>query len=148
MDSSRAHTPPPAAITWRPLALVFTGGAVGTLTRYMLGLSLSDAEGFAWLILGINIVGAFLLGLLVESLTRFQPDTQKRRTISLFWGTGVLGGFTTYSALSVNTAAFFLAGQPISAVAYSVGTVACGLVSSWGGVTLARRGLQTRKVAS
>jgi CrcB protein len=49
----------------------------------------------------VNLVGAFVLGLLLEGLVRRGPDVGRRRQLRLFAGTGFCGGFTTYSALAV-----------------------------------------------
>jgi len=86
-------------------------------------------------ILLINVVGAFALGLLLESLVRRGPDAGRRRDLRLLVGTGVLGGFTTYSALAVDTATLLGDALPI-AINYGVGSVVLGAVASWVGITV------------
>lgn len=91
----------------RGLALVIAGGAVGSLARYLLLLATPGPEGIQILtIFAINVIGSVLLGLLVGH-TRTAPDPDVAHRRRLFLGTGVLGGFTTYStfALQVVTAA-------------------------------------------
>ncbi|WP_371740714.1 CrcB family protein, partial [Frigoribacterium sp. CFBP 13712] len=91
-------------LRWRFIGLVALGGTIGTGLREALALSFPAAPGsIPVTILLINVVGAFALGLLLESLMRRGPDAGRRRDLRLFIGTGVLGGFTTYSALAVDT---------------------------------------------
>mgnify|MGYP002653821571 CR=1 FL=1 len=78
---------------WRPWVLVGLGGAVGSVARVLL----SEAWGTEAGVLAVNLVGAFLLGV-ADAVWR------GRRPLTLaFWGTGVLGGFTTFSAFSLDT---------------------------------------------
>lgn len=126
----------------RFLALAFLGGAVGTGLR--LGLTLMfPGDGLALgAILAINVLGAFLLGFLLEALVRRGPDVGPRRTARILVGTGVLGGFTTYSTLATNTV--HQVGQsPGLGVLYGVLTVVLGLGAAALGVELARRAVGT-----
>src|SRR5699024_1022719 len=83
----------------RGVALVFVGGASGTAAREAAGLLMAPTLGEVPVTLAVNVVGAFLLGLLLQA---FGTGTTGRR---LLIGTGFLGGFTTYSALAVQTVA-------------------------------------------
>ncbi|MGB4136390.1 MAG: CrcB family protein, partial [Microbacterium sp.] len=73
--------------------LVAAGGTLGVAARMLLGMAIPDAGGLPLSVLIANVAGALLLGVLTARL----PATNLR----LFLGTGVLGGFTTYSALAV-----------------------------------------------
>ena len=84
-------------------------------------------------------IGAFLLGLLLESLLRRGPDAGRRRDLRLLFGTGVLGGFTTYSALAADSSVLLIEGSALVGVLYAVGSVVLGVLASWGGIVLARR---------
>lgn len=108
-------TPPPASL----LGLVVLGGAVGTGVRY--GLSTAFPAGYGewpWAIWAINMGGAFLLGFLLEALAATGPDAGWRRAARLGLGTGVLGGFTTYSTFTVETVELWQSGHVPQAVSY------------------------------
>jgi CrcB protein len=85
-------------------------------------------------ILAVNVVGAFLLGLLLERLLRAGPDTGGRRDLRLLLGTGFLGGFTTYSTLATDTVALLVAGAAGRALLYAFGTLLLGLLASLAGI--------------
>ena len=72
--------------------------------------------------LGINVVGAFLLGTLLELLADRSIDAGGSRRIRLTPGTGVLGGFTTYSALAADTATL-ATDHPWRAICYALATI-------------------------
>lgn len=119
--------------------MVALGGALGTGAREAISLAVPPIGGVPVAILGINVVGAFLLGLLLESLLRRGPDVGRRRDLRLFFGTGVLGGFTTYSALAADSSVLLIEGRALVGVLYAVGSVVLGALASWGGIVLARR---------
>ena len=78
---------------------MFAGGCIGTLARYGVTVHVHRApHTFPWAIVTINLIGAFLLGILGGSLFSRRPDAVALR---LFLGAGVLGGWTTYSAIVV-----------------------------------------------
>lgn len=119
--------------------MVALGGALGTAAREAVSLAIPPVGGVPIAILGINVVGAFLLGVLLESLLLRGPDAGRRRSTRLFLGTGILGGFTTYSALAADSGVLLLDGRAVIGVAYAVGTVLLGGAASWLGILLARR---------
>lgn len=122
------------------LGLVWLGGATGTATRYLLSTAVPARFGGPPVILGINVVGAFLLGLLLERLARGGRDAGRRRLVRLTVGTGFLGGFTTYSALAVDTMTLAGAGPIGVAAAYGLATVVVGALAATGGILLGRLG--------
>ena len=134
-------------LQWRFLGLVAAGGAIGTAVREALSLAIPPVGGIPLAIFVINVAGAFLLGALLEALVRRGPEDDRRRTLRLFVGTGVLGGFTTYSALATDTA-LLLGGSPLPALAYALGTVLLGGLASAAGIgaaaLLARGGADRR----
>jgi len=83
---------------------------------------------------GINLLGALLLGSLLETLVRQGADSGGNRTVRLFLGTGLLGGFTTYSALATHSALLLHGGVIGLALAYALGTVLLGGVATWLGI--------------
>jgi len=138
----------PVHLRWEALALVALGGAIGTGAREALALTWpAPPDGVPWTIAAINVGGAFVLGVLLEALARRGPDEGRRRALRLFAGTGVLGGFTTYSALAVDTA--LLGGDHLTlAVAYALGSVAAGAAAAAAGIVVAARVLPGRSVAA
>ncbi|RFA11200.1 hypothetical protein B7R54_10035 [Subtercola boreus] len=134
---------PPSALPvhLRPsfLLLVGVGGAAGTLARYTLQQTVAPLGGVPVITLLINLAGAFLLGLLLETLVRRGTDQGARRVLRLLLGTGALGGFTTYSALSVDTFTLLHEGAPASALLYAFGTLVLGAVASIVGIAVGVR---------
>jgi fluoride exporter len=137
----------PVHLHWRYVALVALGGAFGTAGREGLTLAIPSLGTFPLATFTINLTGAFLLGFLLEALTRHGPDDGGRRTIRLFLGTGFLGGFTTYSALATDTVVLIAADDAGLALAYSLGTVIVGAVASWSGIAVAARRRGTAAVS-
>jgi CrcB protein len=121
------------------LGLVALGGAVGTGIRAALADAFPAHDGISWVILAINVVGAFCLGLLLEALAHRGPDVGRRRRARLFVGTGVLGGFTTYSTLADDTARLLDVGRWGAGSAYGLLSVVLGLLAVVAGAWLAAR---------
>ena len=122
-------------LRWRYLGLVFLGGTAGTALREALSLVFPDGR-LPMTTLGINLLGALLLGVLLEALVRSGHDAGGRRTLRLLLGTGLLGGFTTYSALATYSALLLLDGEIPHALAYALGTVLLGGVATGLGIGL------------
>ena len=121
----------------RSLGLVFLGGTLGTAARQSISLLVPGAaHGVPWAILAVNLLGAFLLGVLLDSLVRRGPDSSRRQGLRLLLGTGFLGGFTTYSALATDTV-LLLTDQVLWALVYSLGTVVAGGVMTGAGIMTA-----------
>jgi len=118
------------------LMLVGTGGFLGSVARYMVGLIFAPlAPGFPFATLTVNIVGSFLIGFLGElavSTTLVSPEAR------LFLVTGFCGGFTTFSAYMFEHTALLKDGQFFYATIYLAGTVAGGLVALYTGAFFAK----------
>ncbi|MBS1675444.1 MAG: CrcB family protein [Actinobacteria bacterium] len=117
------------------LVLVTAGGAIGTAARIGLGLALpapatTGIGTIPWATLIANVVGAFLIGVLAARL----PGSSSRR---LFLGTGVLGGFTTYSSFAVGSVTLWHA-SPWLAAGYAIGSLVVGLAAAALGLAIAR----------
>lgn len=122
------------------LAVVAVGGFVGTLARYGLGVLVPEhARGWPWSTFAVNCVGAFALCLLLHCLAARGPDEGSRQLVRLGIGTGVLGAFTTYSALAVESVDLLQDGRPGLAAGYAVGTLVCGLACGAVGIAVAER---------
>jgi CrcB protein len=128
MDSDRMPTRP-VYLRWTFIGIVALGGAVGTALRAVLAASVPDVDGVSWIIFGINVFGAFCLGLLLEALSHRGADVGGRRTARLLLGTGVLGGFTTYSTLASGTAQLLTDGRLGAGSGYALLTVVAGLAA-------------------
>lgn len=110
--------------------VVWFGGTLGTGVRYLVGQSVPRVHAVPVAVGAVNLVGAFLLGLLLEALAAAGPDAGGRRLLRLLLGTGFLGGFTTYSALVVDTATLAEHGAVGRAVAYGLGTLLLGALAT------------------
>ena len=119
---------------WRYLGLVFVGGALGTLLREVVGLLVAPVSGFPLATASVNIVGAFILGMLLARLTASGADAGRRRALRLFLATGVLGGFTTYSGLATDATTLIVGGAAWMAVGYALVTVIVGAAAAWAGM--------------
>lgn len=139
VDDTAAQPPKPLRplhLRGRYIALVFLGGSVGTLVRHLLSLAVPSWNNFPVAIFGINITGAFLLGLLLESLVRGGPDEGHRRTLRLLIGTGFMGGYTTYSSFAVGTDGLILDGHLGIGALYGLGSIFVGAAASIAGIAL------------
>lgn len=117
--------------------LVAAGGAFGAAARYVLGGWLADRFGpsFPWHTFVINVSGAFLLGVLM-ALSVERGIVPQAWRIAL--GTGVLGGYTTFSTLSYESIALASGGSHALALANMFGSGAAGLVAAWLGLVVGR----------
>ena len=118
------------------LLLVGVGGFVGTLARYEVDRVLPTAGRWPSATFAINILGAFLLGLLLESLARRGPDVDASRRWRLVAGVGFCGAFTTYSTLAVEVSELARASHHVLAVSYGVATVLVGFIATAAGIAL------------
>jgi len=117
---------PPLHLRPLPVLIVFAGGAVGTLARYEL-TALPTPGGLPLPTFFVNIVGAFLLGVLLEGLLRGGPDAGWRQTTRLLLGTGFMGGFTTYSTFSVEVATLSGDGRYLEGFGYAILSLLLGV---------------------
>lgn len=123
----------------RLLALVMLGGAAGSTARWQLSQAFARGpEHWPWATFAINVVGSLLLGLLLETLLRGGPDAGWRRGIRVGVGTGLLGGFTTYSTFIVETDRLVATGHLWVAAAYAAVSVVLGVLAALAGIALAR----------
>jgi len=117
-------TPTTARTVIRRAALAAAGGAVGTGARLGLGMLIIDAPVA---VLVANISGALLLGILTARI----PASDLR----ILLGTGMLGGFTTYSAFAVDSVELWTT-SPALAVGYVSASLAGGLLAAWLGLRI------------
>ena len=118
------------------LLIVAAGGALGAVARYGVG-RLLPASGWPWPTLTVNLVGGLLMGLLAGWLA-FRGGAQAE-TLRLFAAVGLLGGFTTFSAFSLETALMIERRQLAMAGGYAALSVALSIAALFGGLMVARR---------
>ncbi|SIR95575.1 CrcB protein [Williamsia sterculiae] len=121
--------------SWAAVAL---GGLVGTYLRYVVEEAIPhDPDGWPWGTFVINIVGAVVLGALLETLSRLGPDVGWRQRVRLVAGTGACGAFTTYSTLALEASLLTRGGHVATAVAYLAASLVLGVVAAWVGIVTA-----------
>ncbi len=129
-----------AASTRATLAVIAGGGVLGALARYQVGRVWPvPPAGFPWSTALVNVSGCLLIGMLYGLLPRRPGAHPLWRP---FLGTGVLGGYTTFSTYAVDLHRLLDAGRPATAAAYLVGTLAAALAATTAGLALARRAVR------
>ena len=121
------------------LLLVAAGGAAGAVLRYLLGAQALRSLGGGWPYgtLAVNVLGGLLMGVLIGWLAfRGGPDQERWR---LLLGVGGLGGFTTFSAYSLEVALMLERRQWGHAAAYSLGSVVLSVAALVLGLALMRK---------
>jgi CrcB protein len=123
-------------------ALVFVGGGLGSVLRFLIAVLAFRAAGpgFPWGTLAVNLTGCLAIGLIAgftahrhaEGVT-VAPFANLDHSARLLLVTGLLGGFTTFSAFGVETIDLFRQNQPGKAAFYVLASVLVGLVLAWAG---------------
>jgi len=119
------------------ILLVALGGGLGASARYLTNLAALRIAGpnFPWGTLTVNIVGSFVMGILIESLTRRTGTSMELRS---FLATGFLGGFTTFSAFSLDFALMWERGNQWHGAVYLGATVLLSIFALFAGLALVR----------
>jgi CrcB protein len=126
---------------WDVLAAVAAGGALGAAARYGVDSAWPvPAGGFPWSTLAVNLAGCAALGVVLELLAGLSAPHRLARP---FLGTGLLGGFTTFSAYALETRTLLASGRPGLAAGYLAGTLFGALAALWLGMLGVR--LATRR---
>ncbi|MEU3253425.1 fluoride efflux transporter CrcB [Streptomyces sp. NPDC006997] len=134
-SARRAHLP--------VVAVVALGGGAGAAARYALALRWpAEPGGFPWAVFWANAVGCAVIGVFLVAVTEGRPAHPLLRP---FFGTGVLGGFTTFSTYAVGVRDLLDAGRPGTALAYLAATLLTALTAVWLAATAARRVLTRRR---
>lgn len=125
----------PAIAALPPLALVMLGGAIGAGLRYSVGVwARSATPGLPLGTWSVNILGGLAMGVLVGWLSA-RDDGEPLR---LLLGVGVLGGFTTFSAFSLEVVEMIVRGEIALGAAYAVSSVAGSVLALFAGLYLMR----------
>lgn len=132
------------ATRWDVLAAIGAGGALGSLARYGLSVTLPHSRGqFAISTFVINVSGCLLIGVLMAVIT---GATSPHRLLRPFLGVGILGGYTTFSTYATDTLDLVTTGHPVTGLSYALGTVLAALIAVFAG-SEATRALANRAVA-
>ena len=120
---------------------VAVGGAIGAVLRYQVGRALTYWLGpnvvtaFPWATLTVNVLGSFAMGLLAGFLARYGQGGEQAR---LLLGVGLLGGFTTFSAFSLEMMLLIERGQATQGFIYGTVSVFAGLSALYIGLIVMR----------
>ncbi|MFB9465249.1 fluoride efflux transporter CrcB [Streptomyces cinereospinus] len=125
------------------VAAVALGGATGATARYAASLWWpAQPAGFPWPTFWVNVAGCAVIGAFMVLVSQARAA---HRLVRPFFGTGVLGGFTTFSTYAVDVLRLVDAGHPRTALACLAATVLAALGAVWGGAAATRRLLAWRR---
>jgi CrcB protein len=122
---------------WGLLLAIAAGGALGSLARHFLSTGIYNVTGtaFPWGIFAVNVLGGFIMGFVVElGALKLNYSLEMRA----FLTTGILGGFTTFSAFSLDAALLIERGDWLAAALYMIGSIALSVLALFGGLALVR----------
>jgi CrcB protein len=118
-------------IMLHPLVLVAIGGALGSVARYglsVLVLRQVNPVNFPWATFSVNVLGCLLAGIFLVVAEQFSAVNQEAR---LFVVTGLLGGFTTFSAFGIETLGLIRRGEMLIALSYASLSIIVGVLAMW-----------------
>jgi fluoride exporter len=117
--------------------LVALGGGLGAALRHLANMGALRLFGpnFPWGTMGINVLGSFAMGVFIELLVRRAGSSNELR---LFVATGILGGFTTFSAFSLDFAVLFGRGEMGQALGYALASTVLSILALFLGLWLVR----------
>ncbi len=119
------------------VAAVAVGGAIGASARYGIELAWpTPSGGFPWATLAVNVSGCALMGALMVAITELWVG---HRLLRPLLGTGVLGGYTTFSTFAGDVDTLAAAGHPVRALLYLLTTPVLVLTATWTMAGLTRR---------
>jgi CrcB protein len=122
---------------------VALGGAIGAAARYQMGrgitawLGPATVSAFPWATFAVNVIGSLIMGLLFGWLAR-SSDPSQSENMRLLVGVGLLGGFTTFSAFSLELMVLVERGQAITALGYALISVLACLIAIYVGMIIMR----------
>ena len=122
---------------WIAALAVAAGGAVGSVFRFLIGTWFLQraGAGFPWGTLVVNLTGAFAIGVVMQlAQTRLGLNPYAR----VFFATGILGGYTTFSAFAYETYLLGRDGSPMQSLLYAFGSVVAGVAATALGIAVTR----------
>ena len=119
------------------LLLIAIGGGLGAVCRYLSGIAASNilGDGFPYGTLVVNAAGCLAAGIVWSALV--QSGTSQPKAVSLVM-TGFLGGYTTFSAFSVDIWQLFNSGRVMASLFYAAGSVVLSMAALLAGIIIAR----------
>ena len=118
--------------------LVMAGGGIGAALRFALSRALPVGSGWPWSTFAANVVGGLAMGVLAAWVMR---QGEPAESLRLLLGVGLLGGFTTFSAFSLEMAVMVQRGQGMLALGYALASVTLALAAVFAGLMLGRGAL-------
>jgi fluoride exporter len=126
----------PARVQWSVLGAISVGGAAGAVARFAIANTWPSApNGFPWATFVINVTGCLLIGVLMVAIAEIWP---RHRLLRPFLGTGVLGGYTTFSTYVVDAQRLLEQRAAATALIYLVATLVSAILAVYAGTALAR----------
>ena len=124
-------------MNWAIVAAVAAGGAVGSAARYVMTLVMQRFLGseFPWWTISVNVLGSFVMGVVMTAIADRWSVGQIGQAFIMV---GILGGFTTFSAFSLDAVALLERNAAIEAGAYIIGSVTLSIVGLFAGIALTR----------
>lgn len=124
----------------RMIGWIAAGGAVGAVARYFVMIAVAQVMGaaFPWGTLAVNIIGSFVLGMLVEAFALVWSVSEGIRA---FLMVGMLGAFTTFSTFSLDVVTLYERGALMAAALYIIASVVFSVAALFLGLALARLAL-------
>jgi CrcB protein len=119
------------------IGVIAAGGALGAVMRHGVNLLSYKLAGdnFPWGTLAVNVVGSFAMGLFIAIFAHMWQPSQDMK---LFLTTGILGGFTTFSAFSLDAVMLYERGALLPALAYVLASVIISISALFAGLALVR----------
>lgn len=124
-------------MNWTVLAAVAAGGAIGSAARYIVIVLIQRTfgTGFPWWTMSVNVTGSFIMGVIVTSIALRWPVGQVGQAFLMI---GILGGFTTFSAFSLDVATLVERNATATAGGYVLTSVVLSIGALFGGMALTR----------
>ena len=117
---------------------IASGGAIGAVLRHFFGMLTMHVAGtnFPWGTLGVNIIGSFIMGLLIATFAHYwNPSAEMRGFLTV----GMLGAFTTFSTFSLDVANLWEKGEAMAAMGYVFASVILSIAALFAGMLIIRQ---------
>lgn len=121
----------------KAILLVGLGGGIGSILRYLTSVLVSKQTSsiFPWGTFSVNIIGCLLAGIIIGILERQQILNSDLKLLLI---TGFCGGYTTFSAFSIENMYLLQNGQPLTVLLYISISVVLGVIAVWGGMAVVK----------